>query len=111
MICFDVHEVPPKLKAAGADIVLYSVGWYGPNTENWFADIFPRRYVVPNNFAVIVANWSGEEDAPAWEGQGHSCIIGRDGRLLVCAKTTLGSEIIIADLPLPQTLAPEWEDE
>jgi len=92
MICHDVHVLPAQLKAARADIVLYSVGWYGPNTENWFREIFPRRYSVPNHFAVVAANWcspappkgvsSGET---GWQGQGFSCIIERDGQIMAMA--------------------------
>jgi hypothetical protein len=35
MICFDFHTLPPLLAKQEADIVLYSVGWYGPNEKNW----------------------------------------------------------------------------
>jgi predicted amidohydrolase len=100
MICYDFHALPAQLKAAQADIVCYAVGWYGPNTENWYREIFPRRYVVPNNFAVIAANWSGAPGEPNWQGQGYSCVIARDGSILAMAKTTEGSEIVIADIPL-----------
>jgi len=99
MICYDVHRLPEELKKAGADIVLYSVGWYGPNTETWFSDVFPRRYVVRNGFAVVAANWSAEPGAPGWEGHGYSCIVAPDGKVLAMAKTTRGDEIVLADLP------------
>ena len=99
MICYDVHKLPEELKRAGADIVLYSVGWYGPNTDTWFSDVFPRRYVVPNGFAVVAANWSADPGAPEWPGIGHSCIIAANGKVLAMAKTVRGDEIIVADLP------------
>lgn len=100
MICHDVHAMPSRLKAARTDIVLYAVGWYGPHTENWFRDLFPRRYVVPNNFAVIAANWCAEEKGSKWDGQGYSCIIGRGGEVLSMAKGTGGPEIVLAELPV-----------
>jgi predicted amidohydrolase len=99
MICFDVHRMPARLKAARADIVLYAVGWYGPNTENWFKERFPEKYVAPNQFAVVAANWSSDA-GESWEGRGYSCVIGRDGSVLAMAKTVEGSEIIFADLPV-----------
>jgi predicted amidohydrolase len=101
MICFDVHALPPQLAKARADIVLYAVGWYGPNTENWYRDVFPRRYVVPHGFAVVAANWAAEPGTPAWDGAGYSCVIGRDGSVLAMAAAVEGTEIVLADLPLP----------
>jgi predicted amidohydrolase len=100
MVCYDYNEMPEKLSKHNADIVLYSVGWYGPNTENWYRVIFPRDYVVPNNFAIIAANWSAEENSPGWPGHGYSCIIDKTGSVLNMAKTTKGSEIVFADLPI-----------
>ena len=100
MICYDLHEMPKQLKKAGAEIVLYAVGWFGPNTENWYRDLFPRRYVVPNEFAVVAANWSAEKPGAAFEGAGYSCVIDRNGVVLAMAKDTVGSEIVIADLPV-----------
>ena len=100
MICFEVHRLPKLLAAAQADIVLYSVGWYGPDTKGWYTDTFPRRYVVPNGFAVVAANWSADPGAPGWEGIGYSCIIARGGKVLAMAKSTRGEEIVVADLPI-----------
>ncbi|HUT35407.1 MAG TPA: carbon-nitrogen hydrolase family protein [Planctomycetota bacterium] len=99
MICYDVHKLPEELKKAGADVVLYSVGWYGPNTETWFGDVFPRRYVVRNGFAAVAANWSAEPGAPGWPGHGYSCVVAPDGKVLAMAKTTRGDEIVLADVP------------
>lgn len=106
MICYDVHELPKKLAEAKADIVLYSVGWYGPNTKFWYTDVFPRRYVVPNRFAVVAANWSADRGAPGWPGIGYSCITARTGKVLAMAKTTRGPEIVIADLPIRASAKP-----
>lgn len=63
MICYEVHDLPQELAKAKVDIVLYSVGWYGPNTDTWFQKTFPTRFVVPNQFSVVVANWSAEADS------------------------------------------------
>jgi predicted amidohydrolase len=100
MICYDTHVLPAKLAKAKADIVLYSVGWYGPNTDAWFGSTFPMIYVAPHNFAVVSANWSADERAPGWPGHGYSCIIGPNGEVLAMAESKRGSEIIIADLPV-----------
>ena len=100
MICHDVHVLPSKLKEAKADIVLYSLGWYSPNSDMWFRDIFPRRYVVPNGFAVVGANWCADRGGPAWPGQGHSFVFGRDGSLLAMARTTRGAAIVLGDIPI-----------
>lgn len=105
MICHDLHTMPPVLRKAHADIVLYAVGWYGPNVENWYRDIFPRRYVVPNGFAVVAANWAvppGEKD---WGGAGYSCVIESDGRVLVMAKSPTDEEIVIAELHVNKATA------
>jgi predicted amidohydrolase len=98
MICYDVHMMPKMLAAEKADIILYSVGWYGPNTELWYKSVFPRRYVVPNGFAVVVANWSAEPESAGWPGQGYSCIISGKGKVLNMAKATKGAEVVFADL-------------
>jgi len=98
MICHDLHTMPGVLKKARADIVLYAVGWYGPNVENWYRDIFPRRYVQPNGFAVVAANWAvppGEKD---WGGAGYSCVIDSNGGVIAMAKTPTDEEIVISEL-------------
>lgn len=59
MICFDFHVLPPKLVEHRAGIVLYSVGWYGPNTKDWFSNKFSEIVVMPSGFNVVAANWSG----------------------------------------------------
>jgi predicted amidohydrolase len=100
MICHDFHILPKELKERNADIVLYSVGWYGPNTKSWFEELFPRSTVIPNKFSIVVANWSAEEQNPGWPGHGYSCIITDRGVVLSMAKSTCGSEIVFADLPI-----------
>ncbi|MBA4386723.1 MAG: hypothetical protein C0404_02010 [Verrucomicrobia bacterium] len=98
MICHDFHVLPAKLAEAKVDMVLYSVGWYGPNGDDWFSRRFPEKYVAPNGFAVIAANWSAETKDKTWAGSGHSCVIDRTGKVLKMAVTEAGSEIVIADL-------------
>jgi predicted amidohydrolase len=100
MVCHDLHTMPKALKKAGADLVLYAVGWYGPNVEYWYRERFPRRYVAPYNYAVVAANWALPEGENDWGGAGHSCVIDRNGGVLAMARTPLDEEIVIADIPL-----------
>lgn len=100
MICYDAHSMPEKLVALKADIVLYSVGWYGPNTEDWYKRRFPEKYVVKNNFSVIAANWSFEKGQEGWEGAGWSNVVYRNGIVIKITDKVEGNEIVIADLPL-----------
>ncbi|MFW6162473.1 MAG: carbon-nitrogen hydrolase family protein [Planctomycetota bacterium] len=100
MICYEVHKLPRPLGEAGVDIVLYSIGWFGPNTRGWYTDTFPRKYVAPNGFAIVCANWSADKGAPGWEGIGYSCIIDRDGTVLAMARSERGAEVVLADLPI-----------
>ena len=110
MVCYDVHEMPAKLKDAHADIVLYAVGWYGPS-EIFFTELFPRRYIVPNGFSVVAANWSGVAGETEWDGLGYSCVIDKRGVTLAMAKTTTGAEIVIADLPVGEASVSEINEE
>ena len=100
MICYDFHSLPPLLAERKADIVLYSVGWYGPNEKSWFSHQFPRKAVIPHGFDIVVANWSGVTREHNWPGRGHSCVITREGKVLAMAKSVHGSEIVIAELPI-----------
>lgn len=100
MICYDVHYMPEKLKKLKADIVLYSVGWYGPNTEDWYKRRFPEKYVIPNNFSVVAANWSHEQDGQGWIGCGWSNIVYKNGIVIKITEKTAGDTIVTAQLPL-----------
>lgn len=100
MICYDVHYMPEQLKNLKADIVLYSVGWYGPNTEDWYKRRFPEKYVVPNNFSVIAANWSHEKDSEGWIGCGWSNVVYRNGIVVKITDQTSGDSVITAQLPV-----------
>ena len=99
MICYDVHVLLGELGEAGADIVLHSVAWYGPNSGEWFETVLADR-VRKAGVNLVLANWTFPED-PGWSGYGLSCVIGSDGGMLARAERDLGDEIVIADVPLP----------
>lgn len=100
MICFDLHLLPPELAKKKTDIVLYSVGWYGPNESDWFQTRFPRDYIKPYHFSVILANWSAPSSEEAWVGAGFSTIYDSEGNVLSKAASIYDSEIIYADIPV-----------
>ena len=100
MICYDVHVLPEELAQADVEIVLYSIGWYGPNTGAWFRDVFPQRYAKPLNLAVIGANWSGYTPFGSWPGTGYSVIVDRLGRVVAQAGDKPRPEIIYGLLPV-----------
>lgn len=68
--------------------------------KNWFANVFPRKAVIPHGFHVVSANWSGRTENESWPGRGHSCIIRNDGTVLRMSESVTGDDIIIADLPI-----------
>lgn len=103
MICFDFHVLPPKLAKRNADIVLYSVGWYGPNEKTWFGKSFPAKAVVPYGFDVVAANWTSSPEQEGWPGRGHSCVIRRDGKVLAMSERKVGNDVVIADIPVNGT--------
>ena len=100
MICYDVHSMPEILSELQADIVLYSVGWFGPNTEDWYKRRFPNKHVIPNNFSVIAANWSHERGQDKWPGCGWSNIVYRNGVLLNITNKIGGETIVFGSIPL-----------
>ena len=100
MICYDYNSMPKRLAREMADIVLYSVGWYGPNARHWFSRIFPRKHTVPHGFDLVAANWSSQTKDEAWPGCGHSCIITREGRVLGMSDSMAGNDIVMADLAI-----------
>jgi predicted amidohydrolase len=106
MICFDFHVLPPLLAERKADIVLYSVGWYGPNEKTWFSSTFPAKAVVPYGFHVVAANWSSATASQKWPGRGYSCIINRGGHVLAMSEHVQGNDIVIADLPIRLGIGP-----
>lgn len=83
-----------------ADIVRYSVGWYGPNEAEWFGRSFPSRAVIPYGFVVVVANWASPGPEKSWPGRGHSCILTRDGKVLAMSRAVCGNDIVLADLEI-----------
>lgn len=100
MICYDAHLLLPLLAKRGAKILLYPVGWVddGPPT-GWFAERLPS-YAAEFGVAVVAANWSVRKKQKNRWGQGHSCIIAADGRVLAAARTTVGDELVLTDLPV-----------
>ena len=100
MICYDFHILPELLHEKKADIILYSVGWYGPNEKNWFTNVFPRKAVIPYKHSVVLANWCGRTENDDWPGRGYSCIINRQGKVLAINEDPLDENIVIADLPI-----------
>jgi predicted amidohydrolase len=100
MICYDFHTLPPLLAKREADIVLYSVGWYGPNEKNWFGKQFPAKSVVPYGFDVVAANWTSLTSEQSWPGRGHSCVITREGKVLAMSEAVSGNDIVLADLEI-----------
>ena len=100
MICYDFHDLPPLLAKRQADIVLYSVGWYGPNEKNWFSQMLPRKAVIPYGFDIVVANWTSPTQNHAWPGRGHSCIITGQGKVLAMSESVSGTDIVMADLKI-----------
>jgi predicted amidohydrolase len=106
MICFDFHVLPRPLSEKHADLVLYSVGWYGPNERSWFTVQFPRRVVAPHGFAVVAANWSAAREDDAWPGRGHSCVLRADGSVAALARSVAGNETVIADLSVRRSAPP-----
>lgn len=98
MICYDLHLLPAQLETAGADIICYSIGWYGLETRNFFRHVFAERYVKPNSFSVIGANWASEKEGPDWSGTGASFVMSPDGTVKAMARTRRGSEIVLSSL-------------
>jgi predicted amidohydrolase len=100
MICIEFQTLPPLLAKREADIVLYSVGWYGPNEKNWFGEQFPAKSVVPYGFDVVAANWTSPTAQQSWPGRGHSCVITREGKVLAMSEAVSGNAIVLADLEI-----------
>ena len=98
MVCYEFHQLPRLLRDKRADIVLYSVGWYAPNPANWYEVIFPRDYVAPYGFDIVVANWCDGDRDHTWPGTGYSCVIRRDGKVLNMTRQGATPAVVIADL-------------
>jgi len=97
MICRDVHALLPLMGGAGADIVLYSVAFLGPNTGDWFEVTLAGR-VAEQGVSLVLANWTFPED-PGWSGWGASCVISPEGKVLARAERTIGDQVVLADVP------------
>lgn len=97
MICRDVHALLGEFGRAGADIVLHSVAFYGPNTRGWFETTLAFK-VADARVALVLANWTFPRD-PGWSGWGASMVIGSDGKVIASAGGDPGNEIVFADVP------------
>ena len=100
MICYDFHVLPELLAEKEVDIVLYSVGWYGPNEKRWFSEALPKKTVVPHGFHMVVANWTSASAEITWPGRGFSCILNEDGEVLAMSHARVGASIVIGELPI-----------
>ena len=100
MICYDFQTMPKALAAKKADIILYSVGWYGPHPDEWFRRKFCAEVVKPYGYHVILANWSGATPYEEWPGKGSSCVLTGDGKVLSMATNSVGNTIVYANLPV-----------
>jgi len=103
LICYDLSSgVMEKLKAAGATMALYPVGWVHPKPPaDWFEKMLPEK-VKEWGVPLIAANWSVAELPQAGDacGYGFSTIYAADGRPLAGAGPD-GTDVIFADLPVP----------
>lgn len=101
LICYDLSSgVVPKLKEAGASMILYPVGWVDAKPpEDWFEKMLPEK-VKDWGMPVIAANGSVDALPQAGDafGYGFSSIYAADGTILSGAGPD-GSEVIYADLP------------
>ena len=106
LICYDLSKgVVTRLKEAGATTLLYPIGWVDRDARAWFDHELPRRIGVWK-LPLVGANWSLPEPPPAahaWQGYGHSRIYSAAGTILARGAAT-GTEILYADLPLPDPL-------
>ncbi len=96
MICYDVHALLSELGKAKAEIVLYSVAFFGPNTGGWFSTTLAYK-VKRAGVALVLANWTFPDD-PGWSGWGHSMMISREGKVLARAEDRPGEQIVFADV-------------
>jgi len=111
LICYDIHEQARKLAELRVDMLLYSIAWVDDKGSDWFPKRLPdiaRRH----GLHIVGANWTlpRKSPAPDWHGYGQSTIIDRAGNVLANAQRDIGSEIVLANLPLPEPDRPAQED-
>jgi predicted amidohydrolase len=103
-ICFDMSQgLAERLKAAGARIILWSVGWVCDNARDWFEEMLPAK-ARDWGIGLVLANWSVQQlpqGPESWQGYGYSRILDAKGRVLAKAQRTVGTEIVLADMELP----------
>lgn len=98
LICFDIHTEPPRLAAAGAQILLYPIAWVEDRGSTWFEKSLPdiaRKHRV----AIVGANWSVDHSRHNrhWFGAGQSRIIDGRGRILARAAGDVGEQILYVE--------------
>jgi len=108
MICRDMLALPALLGKENADIVLLCAAFYGPNFEAFLrAPKFLNR-VRAGGFDLVLANWSVPRK-PWWQGYGMSRVISRDGKLLARIDKDLGAGMVVADLPITESVPAKEE--
>jgi len=96
-ICYDIHFALDDYRNSGVWALLYSSCWtWGEHPADWFWHELPRRISAFHHY-FVGANWSVDAPQP-WRGYGFSEIIDPDGRILACAHSVYGSEIVYAEL-------------
>jgi predicted amidohydrolase len=97
-ICFDIHTILEKYQPRRIWALLYPIAWVdNSHPADWFWHRLPER-LRPFRHYLIGANWS--MDGPqSWYGYGFSEILSPEGRVLACAHSLYGSEIVYAEIP------------
>ena len=95
MICYDFRELMPRYAEKGIDILLYSVGWFGLNTDSWFRERFPDSHVRTHGFAVIAANWAASPQDADWSGHGYSSIYDPAGRIIAEGDDSVEDRVVL----------------
>jgi predicted amidohydrolase len=96
-ICFDIHTILEKYQPKNIWALLYPIAWVdGNHPAEWFWHKLPARVARFKHY-VIGANWSVDEPQ-LWFGYGFSEILSPEGKVLACAKSLHGSEIVYADI-------------
>ncbi len=98
MICYDIHTVFAMLKERDVDMVMYSVAWVDKNPALWFSDRI-RELCERNDAALILANWSTDDELYRNPGFGYSRVVTRKGAVAGKCSQHHGNQIVYAILP------------
>ena len=96
LICYDINFEAANIRAAGVDILLYSIAWYDEPGSTWFQTGLPH-VAAENKYAIIAANWSVSKEQ-RWCGYGQSLIADRTGKVVARVQKNTGDEIVYAEL-------------